>query len=136
MGAPWLLPALGYAVTLGVFGIATKLSLRTLDWQEFVLWAALWYAVAGVALMALRGTRLHLTVDGGFAAVAGVLAVVGLALIFLAPERGDVSQVIPFSSAYPLITLILAAVFLSERITVARSIGSSLVVVGVILLSR
>ena len=42
----------------------------------------------------------------------------------------------PVTSAYPVVTLIGAALFLSEKITFVRGIGTGLVVAGVVLLSR
>ena len=70
------------------------------------------------------------------AALSGAMAVLGLVLIFVALGRGDVSQVIPVTSSYPVLALILSAIFLSEKITITGVIGTVLVVSGVIVLSR
>jgi bacterial/archaeal transporter family protein len=132
----WLLPSLAYAVTLGALGVATKLALRSLPWQELVVWAAACYAIVAVLLITVQGVRLHLSFDGGMAALAGAMAVLGLVLIFVALGRGEVSKVIPVTSSYPLLALLFSAVVLSERITITRAIGAVLIVVGVIVLSR
>jgi transporter family protein len=132
----WLLPSLGYAVTLGSLGVATKIALRSLHWTELVVWAALIYAVTAVVLVVFFGVRLHLTYHGSMAALAGLMAVLGLVLIFVALGRGDVSRVIPVTSSYPVLTLLFSAAVLSERITLSAALGTSLVVAGVIVLSR
>jgi hypothetical protein len=36
--AGWILPSLGYVVLLGANGVAAKLALRTMSWQQLVLW--------------------------------------------------------------------------------------------------
>jgi transporter family protein len=132
----WILPSIGYAVTLGSLGVFTKLALRSLHWTELVVWAAACYAVATVILVGHNGVRLHLSFDGGMAALAGMMAVLGLVLIYVALGRGDVSQVIPVTSSYPVLTLIVSAIVLGEDITVTGVIGTLLVVSGVIVLTR
>ena len=42
----------------------------------------------------------------------------------------------PATSAYPVVTVIGSALFLSEKITLVRGIGTALVIAGVVLLSR
>jgi uncharacterized membrane protein len=44
--------------------------------------------------------------------------------------------VTPASSAYPIVTVIGSALFLSEKITLIRGVGTALVVAGVVLLAR
>jgi transporter family protein len=132
----WILPSIGYAVTLGSLGVFTKLALRSLHWTELVVWAAACYAVATVILVGPYGVRLHLGFGGAMAALAGMMAVLGLVLIFVALGRGDVSQVIPVTSSYPVLTLLVSAVVLSEEITLTGVLGTLLVVSGVIVLTR
>ena len=52
------------------------------------------------------------------------------------PEQATFSQVTPASSAYPIVTVIGSALFLSEKLTLIRGLGTALVVAGVVLLSR
>jgi transporter family protein len=82
-------------------------------------------ALGYLFLLGALGVTLKLALKD----VAGIL-------IFVALDRGPASQVVPVTAAYPVITLIGSALFLSERITVVRGIGTALVVVGVALLSR
>ena len=131
----WILPALGYAVTLGALGVTTKFALRSLPWQKLVVWAAICYAVTAAGLTGFAGVRLHASFDSAMAALSGALAVSGLILIFLALGHEEVSRVIPVTSSYPLLTLAFSAAFLSERITLVRGFGTALIVVGVVLLS-
>ena len=63
-------------------------------------------------------------------------AAAALVLFFYALTKGEASTVVPATSAYPLVTLIGAAIFLGEQITIARVIGALLIVSGVIVISR
>jgi transporter family protein len=134
--AGWVLPAAGYLLLLGALGVTLKLALRDVEWQQVVLWAPILYGAFAVGTAIFAGTRFPLGAGGGWAfASALCLAGAGI-LIFVALDRGPASQVVPLTSAYPVITLIGSAIFLSEKITLVRGLGTALVVAGVALLSR
>jgi uncharacterized membrane protein len=131
----WVLPTLLYIVFLGASGVTTKLALRTITWEQMVLWVPIVYVGASLVLLA-TGTRFPLGVGGGWAAVTAVCVASALILFFIALTHGDAATVVPVSSVYPLITLAGAALFLSEKITLIRGLGTALVVAGVVLLAR
>jgi uncharacterized membrane protein len=134
--AGWILPALAYIVLLGAGGVTAKLALRTISWQQLVLWVPIAYLVVSAGLMLLGGTRFPLGTGGAWAAVTAVFASSALVLFFYALTKGPASQVTPATSAYPVITVIGSALFLAEKITLVRGMGTALVVLGVVLLSR
>jgi uncharacterized membrane protein len=132
----WLLPAIGYIVTLGAAGVTAKLALRTISWQQLVLWVPIAYLVIALGLVALGGTRFPLGAGGAWAAATAIGAASALVLFFYALTKGPASQVAPATSAYPIVTVIGSVLFLSEELTLARGLGAALVVAGVVLLSR
>jgi transporter family protein len=132
----WLIPALGYALLVGAAGVTTRLALRTITWEQLVLWVPIAYLTFAIVLATTRGARLPLGAGGGWAAVTAFCAAGALVLFFYALSKGEASTVVPVSSAYPLVTLVGAALFLSENITPPRLIGAVLVVAGVVVLSR
>jgi uncharacterized membrane protein len=134
--AGWILPALAYIVLLGAGGVTAKLALRTITWQQLVLWVPVAYIVVSVGLVLLGGARFPLGVGGGWAAATAVCASSALVLFFYALTKGPASQVAPATSAYPVVTVIGSALFLAEKVTLVRGVGTALVVLGVVLLSR
>jgi drug/metabolite transporter (DMT)-like permease len=132
----WFLPTLGYILLLGATGVTARLALRTISWEQMVLWVPIAYAVFAVLFAVFRGARFPLGAGGGWAAVTAFCAAGALVLLFVALTYGDAGKVVPVSSGYPVITLIGAALFLSEPITGVRVAGTVLVVLGVILLTR
>ena len=134
--ASWVPPALIYVVLLGMAGVTTKLALRTITWEQLVLWVPLAYIVIAVSLAIFRGTSFPLGVGGGWAAATAIFVSISLVLFFVALSRGEASKVVPVTSAYPAVTLIGSALFLAEAITAVRVIGTGLVIVGVVLISR
>jgi uncharacterized membrane protein len=132
----WVIPTIGYTVLLGAAGVTTRKALETISWEQVVLWVPVAYIVFSVIFVSTRGTRFALGIGGFWAAVTALCAAGSLILLFYALTKGEASTVVPAGSGYPLVTLIGAAIFLSEEITIARVIGSLLVVAGVIVISR
>lgn len=64
-----------------------------------------------------------------------MLAVGALILLYAALSSGEASKVVPVTAAYPALTLVLSALFLSENVSPARIVGMLLVVSGVVLLT-
>ena len=134
--AGWVPPTILYIFILGAGGVTAKLALRTITWEQLVLWVPVAYVVFSVLLVVFRGATLPVGVGGAWAAVTAFAAAISLILFFYALTKGPASQVAPATSAYPVVTVIGSALFLSEKITLIRGIGTALVVVGVVLLSR
>ncbi len=132
----WLPPALGYVLLLGGLGIATKLALQTLVWQELIAWTWLAYSLLVVGLVVLGQAQLHGGFGGAMGALSGLLASSALILFFLALDRGEASRVVPVTSVYPVVGVALAALILGERVGISHIAGTALVVTGVILLTR
>jgi uncharacterized membrane protein len=132
----WVLPTIGYILTLGAGGVTAKLALRTISWEQVVLWVPVAYLVFVLAFVVFKGTSFPLGVGGGWAAATAFCAASALVLFFYALTKGPASQVTPATSAYPVVTVVGSALFLSEKLTLIRGLGTGLVVAGVVLLSR
>jgi transporter family protein len=135
VSAAWLVPTLAYVVTLGALGVTSKLALRTLDWQELVIWSAGAYLLVAVILLTVGGGSIHLETNSWWAALSAFIVVSSLILLYVALGNGEASKIIPITAAYPAVTLIGAALFLSESITAAKIGGMMLVLAGVVVLT-
>jgi bacterial/archaeal transporter family protein len=135
VSAAWLVPTLAYVVTLGALGVTSKLALRTLDWQELVIWSAGAYLLVAVVLLAVGGGSLHIETNTWWAVLSAFIVVASLILLYVALGNGEASKIIPITAAYPAVTLIGAALFLSESITLAKVGGMLLVLAGVVVLT-
>ncbi len=131
----WLIPSLLYVLMIGTLGVTIKLATRHVNWQEVLLWTAIVYAVIALVLLTTGAASVRVRPGTAMAIVSGLLAAGGLIVFFIALRHGAASKVVPITSAYPLVTLILSAIILAEHITVVRVFASLLVVGGVILLS-
>jgi transporter family protein len=135
VSAAWLVPTLAYVVTLGALGVTSKLALRTLDWQELVIWTAGAYLLAALVILALGQGSLHFESNTWWAVISALIVVSSLVLLYVALGNGEASKIIPITAAYPAVTLIGAALFLSESISPAKVGGVLLVLAGVVVLT-
>jgi bacterial/archaeal transporter family protein len=131
----WLIPTLGYVVFVGALGVTSKLALRSVSWQAAIVATTGVYLVATAVFAALGEIKFGTGIDNFWAFAAGVLAVGSLILLYIALGTGEASKVVPISAAYPAVTLVLAAIFLSEALTVGRAAGALLVIGGVVVLT-
>lgn len=135
VSAAWLVPTLAYVVTLGALGVTSKLALRTLTWQELLLWTAGAYLLAAAVVLALGNGGFHFESNTWWALLSAVIVVSSLILLYVALGHGEASKIVPITAAYPAVTLVLAALFLSESITIAKVGGMLLVLAGVVVLT-
>jgi bacterial/archaeal transporter family protein len=131
----WLIPTLLYVVGVGALGVTGKLALRTLDWPDLILWTGAGYIVVASFLLAIGQTHLRFTHDTAWAMGSGALAIGSLIMLYLALGVGDAGKVVSISAAYPAVTLVLAAAFLAESLTVGRAAGAAIIVAGVVVVT-
>ena len=63
--AGWIPPTIGYILLLGTAGVTAKLALRTITWEQLVLWVPVAYIVVSFGLVVFKGTSFPLAVGGG-----------------------------------------------------------------------
>ena len=131
----WLIPSLLYIALLGGLGVTTKLALRDVSWQDVIVWTAIVYALISVTMLVTGQATVAVGAGAFWAIVSAILASTALVAFYIALGKGEASRVVPFTSAYPIVTLVLSAIVLSEKITPLRGGAALLVVVGVVLLS-
>jgi len=134
--AKWLIPTLAYIGLIGGLGVTSKLALRDAAWQDLILWTTVVYIGLSIALLAGGwGTFSGTSYGTWWALASGVLAVGGLVCLYLALFSGEASKVVPVGASYPAVTLVLAAIFLSESLSLARVAGAALVIGGVVIIT-
>ena len=115
-----------------------KLSTNFISTQLSFLWFAVAFVFIGLVIGATVPLDWHLKPRVlGFAVVGGALNGLGAFTSFAALESGGkASIVIPLVSLYPLVTILLALLFLHERLTGVQGAGIALAILAGILLSQ
>jgi drug/metabolite transporter (DMT)-like permease len=91
-------------------------------------------------LLLLMSQQLHLPVSAsgwlGIILLAGVSTVVATALFLSGMARVGASRASLLSTSEPLFTLLLAALFLGEALTLTQLLGGTLIIAGVLLAAK
>lgn len=134
--ASWLLLALLAAFLWGIVGVLQKLGSARLNAASLLVWVTAGYVMAlpffgwGTRLSSLSLRELLLGI------AAGTVNGLGTWFLFAAFEKGAKASVaIPLTALYPLVTIGLAFVFLSERLTSLEWVGVLLALGGAAMLS-
>ncbi len=73
--------------------------------------------------------------DWGLLALTGLLSTIAYLFYFGAVKSGDVSRVAPVDRLSLVFSIVLAAIFLSERVNTATIFGASLMVAGALIIA-
>jgi uncharacterized membrane protein len=133
----WLGFAILALVLWGVTGVTQKLSTNRITSERSFLWFC-WAMVAlSAAVMVVARPHWGLGRTVVVCSIAGgALNGLGAWTTFRALESGGKASVVTsLVSLYPLLTIVLAVLFLGERLTVTQSAGAVLAIAAAILLS-
>ena len=133
----WLTYALLCIISWGAWGFIAKLGADRIAPGPLQI-----LATAGtlpLALLAFVQLRMRLEKDArgiAYGILNGVLSGIGLLAYYAAASRGKVSVVGPVTSLYPLLTVLLAFIFLRERLNRVQAVGVALSLVAIAIFSQ
>ena len=133
----WLFYALLTIVLWGVWGLLSKLIVDgTSPYTSQVLFT---FGLIPPFLLVLASRRRfegrHRGRGVSYAVLTGLLGGWGNVAFYMALEKGKASVVVPLTSLQPLVTVLVAALVLKERITPRQGLGLALALVAIYLLS-
>lgn len=121
----------------GVWGITAKLAMKQIGLQ-IVIWAQVASTAVFPLYFVLFKDMLPLKLETGaivWALVTGALGIGGTIMLYLLLRVAPTSIIIPLSSLYPLITIVLSFLILREQITPQQWIGIAFALTAIALLS-
>lgn len=134
----WALYAFGSALFAGLTAVLAKCSIRKTDStvataiRTIVVlifsWVMVFLAGSQSQLSALSGRTLLFLILSGLATGASWLC------YFKALQLGDVNKVVPIDKSSTVLTILLAAIFLQEGVSLTKGIGVVLIAVGTFLM--
>lgn len=134
----WLLWAVVALVSWGLWAIISKLIGEALSAAQSQALSTIGILPVMLAISALKGPPAHGSRRSGivFASGAGLLACVGNIAYYRALNiGGKASTVIPLTSLYPLVTVVLALLLLKEKLNSTQRTGVLLSLVAIYLLN-
>ena len=132
----WALPTIGTFICWGLWSFIPKITTRYIDPKSAVIYEVIGGVFLSLVVLYFLNFRLETHPKGILLAVtAGLVGFVGALCFLFAVSKGPVSIIAPLSALYPILSVILAMVFLNEAVTVKQGIGILFAVVAVILVS-
>lgn len=131
----WLVCAVYYAIAVGALGVTSGLALKNLHWPDVVLWSGVGYVIVVIYLLVSGNTAIKITTGSWWAVLSAGLAITSLIALYVGLQHGSAAKVVTVGAAYPAVTVLLAALFLAEKLTAVHVIGVALVILGAMLIS-
>jgi transporter family protein len=137
----WLVFALLSAATAALVAIFGKIGLQGIDSNTATAVRAVIMAAFLVGVVVVQGKLSHLGAIFGnnkailFIVLSGVAGAVSWIFYFIALKLGKVSQVAPIDRLSMVFAMVLAAIFLGEKITPRIGLGAALMVAGAVIVT-
>jgi transporter family protein len=135
----WILFSLLTILTWGIWGIFSKISLREYSWEQIYVITGMVTLISSILIYTFNihaKQTLNLGSSGFYYAIAaGLVSVLAYYGFYNALKFGKASIVVPFTALYPIITIIMAFIFLNERISFYQGTGIILAIIAMFLFS-
>jgi uncharacterized membrane protein len=132
----WMYFSLIAVVLWGAVGLLQKLGTNRVSADSLLVWLMMGYLlllpwfISELDLAQLAGRDIWVGI------MAGLTNGLGAWFLFVALEKGAKASIaVPLTALNPLVTILLAMLFLSEQLTTIQSIGVILAIMGGVLIS-
>ena len=114
----WLTTAFIAFALFGLWGFFPKLAVSYINPASAIIYEVAGTVAVGLLAMKIVGFRPEVHPKGIlYAVLTGVTGMLGTLFLFYSVKNGKVSVVVSLTALYPLITILLATIFLREPIS-------------------
>ena len=132
----WIMPAVAALILWGIVGVLQKLGSNRIGANSLLVWVTAGYVLVLPLILWKSGSWVLSPPAILLGVVAGCVNGLGTWLLFRSLEHGAKASVaVPLTALYPVVTVILAFIFLSERLSSREWAGVVLAVCGGAMLS-
>jgi drug/metabolite transporter (DMT)-like permease len=133
----WMLYALLTLVLFGMSCITQKLATRCISDELCTIFFTVGFVPLAIVIWAAGSPPWNLSVkDWTLGIVVGLLMATATLALFAAFRRGEASVVTPLVALYPLVTVILAVVFLNEHLDAIKIAAIAIALIAGVALSK
>jgi len=123
-------------VTFGAWGFFPKLAVNYINPQSALIFQVIGGLLVGFVGLAMLNFKPETHPMGIlYAFMTGITGVLGTLFYYVAASRGQISIVVSLTALYPLITIMLAIVFLHETLIFKQVLGLCFAVAAIVLLA-
>jgi len=132
----WMYFSLIAVALWGVVGLLQKLGTNRISADSLLVWLMVGYLLLLPWMISDLDFSQLTTRDIWVGILAGVTNGLGAWFLFAALEKGAKASIaVPLTALNPLVTILLALVFLTERLTTIQSVGVILAIIAGVLVS-
>ena len=132
----WFFWAMFSMIIFGAWGFFPKLAVGYISPQSAIIYQVLGGMLVGIVGLALVNFKPETHPTGIlYALLTGITGVLGTLFYYAAASRGQISIIVSLTALYPLITILLAIIFLHETLVLKQYIGLCFAVAAIILLA-
>lgn len=132
----WLVLSMITVISWGFMGFFVKLAYRYVSWpQIYIITNALMFASSLLVYISEKPSITVGTTGFNYALISGFISVLGTIAFYAALQGGKAIIVIPLTSLYPVITVVLSYLLLHEEITLTKGIGITLALIAIVLVA-
>lgn len=131
----WTLPAFIAFVTWGLWALLPKITTSLIDPRSVLFFQALGAFLTALVVLATLGFKPMVEARAvSLALLTGALGMAGGLAYLYAISRGPATLVAVVTALYPLLTVVLATIFLGESVSLKQWLGIGLGLVSIVLI--
>ena len=132
----WIFFAIMALIIYGFWGFFPKLAVTYIDPMSALVFEVAGAILVGFVVLALTGFAPQTHPRGVlFAMLTGITGMAGTLCLFAAASKERISLVSSLTAVYPLITILLAIIFLKESLSLKNILGIFFAMLAIFLLS-
>jgi transporter family protein len=132
----WLLASIIALVCWGIWGVFIKQAAKYYAWPQIFVISTIATFVASLTVFLMMKPNISISSPGfGYSLLAGIMSAIALLSFYSAMQGGKAAIVVPLTALYPVITILLSFLILSERISAVKGLGVVLALIAILLLS-
>jgi transporter family protein len=132
----WFVWTIFAMITFGFWGFFPKLAISYISPQSALIYQVLGGLLVGLVALVTAGFKPEIQPMGVlYAFLTGITGVLGTMFYYMAASRGQLTIVVSFTALYPLVTILLAFIFLHETISLKQVVGLFFALTAIVLLS-
>jgi len=132
----WILPALIALILWGFWGFLPKVATRYINPQSVLVFQAVGSAIVGLGVLLAVRDQVQWQATGAFwAIVTGLFGMLGSLFFIRAISHGKVTTIVTITALYPLISIVLALIFLKEPFSLKQGLGIIFALTALVLFS-
>ncbi len=121
----------------GVWGVFEKITTRFYKWYEYYIFSTLIALLISFFLFIFFKKTITFKGEGFiYLLLATLTGGIGFVAFYLALMKGKASIIVPLTSLYPAVTVILAKYFLKEEINFYGILGILFAIIAIFLLTK